>query len=209
MQATSSRHFWLTSFHVHTWDFLEGAAAPVNLSVFRKRVQIKPLTFLEMSKWLLKRIELAGLTLRFNRLVPEGASVKMLSRAEMAYWRLLVDETGGNQSVAEQYFVNAMSQGENENEIEIRLFESPSESSVLKLNDLDLFVMMSVLIHDGLDLGLLQKTLNADEEEIQTACRHLVALGICFLEKDILQVEISWRPQVVRALKKRRLLHLE
>jgi len=207
MQATSHKHFWLVTFHAHTWDFLEGAAAPVNLSVFRKTVYIKPLTYMEMSNWLKTRVDEAGFSLNFNRLAPQDASEKTISRAEIAYWRLLVDETGGNQSVAEQFFLEAMSKGKLKDELEIGLFDSPSESELLNLVDLERFVLMSILIHDGLGVELLCKTLNEKMDLVETACRHLVGLGICFWHEDVLQVELTWRPQVLRTLKKQRLLY--
>ena len=197
----------MVTFHSHTWEFLEGAAAPVNLSVFRKTIHIKPLTYLEMSKWFKTRVSGIGFEMNFNRLAPEEASEKIIKRAETAYWRLLVDETLGNQSVAERFFIEAMSKGTKENEIEIGLFSSPSEEELFNLVDLERFVLMSILIHDGLSVGLLCQCLNEKRDLVETACRHLVGLGICYWDSEELQVDLSWRPQVLRTLKKQRLLY--
>ena len=209
MQATGNHHFWVASFHVYAWNFLNGEAIPVNLEVFRQKIEIKPLTSQELSHWFKSRVKQLQIGLSFNKLVSEGAHEKLVARAETAYWRLLADASGGNHSVAQHYLMSSVHKGEAENTVEMLMFNYHEEDSLEDLLDVEIFVLTSLLIHDGLSSDLIQRTLNLSRQSVYSACRHLIGLNIIEREGDLYHISRPWVPPVERFLNRRRLLFLE
>ena len=133
----------------------------------------------------------------------------MISRAESAYWRLLVDETNGNHRVAETYLIEALRARQNPDEANVVLFRPPQLDVLDELTDLDIFVLITLLVHDGLSLSMISRALNSSMDEALTACRHLSALGIVLQKEQNFYVNAKWHPQVNRFLKNRRFLHTD
>ena len=145
----------------------------------------------------------------FKKLVAKGAHEKLVERAETAYWRLLTDASGGNHSVAEHYLASSLHKGEAEDSVDMLMFKSYDEANLEELLDIEVFVLMSLLIHDGLSLELIQKTLNLSLHNVHSACRHLIGLNIIDRKKRRYFIRRPWIPPVERFLNRRRLLFLD
>jgi hypothetical protein len=205
-QATAHRHFWVASLHQHTWSFLFGAAAPINMDVFRASVRIGQLSSEEMSTWIKGRTTAAGVGLDFSPLASETEDPRTLRRIETAYWRLLSDESGGNPAVAESYFVESLS-GSVSADAAILLFEAPDESRLEEITDTEVFTLSALLIHDGLSVELLERVLGIAQDELRSACRHLIGLEIIERSEKGYVVRMTWQPVVSRFLQQNRLLY--
>lgn len=209
MQATGNHHFWVASFHVYAWNFLNGEAIPVNLEVFRQKIEIKPLTSQELSHWFKTGVANLYNSISFKKLVSQGAHDKLIARAETAYWRLLADASGGNHSVAKHYLALSVHKGEEEGTLEMLMFDYHEDDSLEELLDVEVFVLTSLLIHDGLSLDLIQRTLNLSRQSVYSACRHLIGLNIIDREGELYNISRPWVPPVERFLNRRRLLFLD
>ena len=227
MHATADRHFWICAFHGPTWAFLEGTAVPINLEVFRARVRLQPLEPAELAAWALQATSRAGYTVRFDNLATAGVRNadlgRELIRIESAFWRRLNDISQGNPQVAFQYWLDSLrlpalpptpppaAEGETVEAamvLDVALLDPPDASKVEGLPDADLFVLTSILIHDGLSVPLLARSLNLPDGQVRAACRHLESLGVLRRREDgMFRIQIAWRPAATRLLRQKHFLH--
>jgi hypothetical protein len=207
MQGTAHQHFWVTTFHLHSWTFLHSASTPVNLSVFRQTIRIKPLHFMQVKNWIIERCKIANIQLDFSEISPI-ANDDSLRRAKLSFWRLLTEFSKGNPSVIEQFWLSAMRKGDDERTVKIVLFAIPDEFILDKLTDTEAFILANLLIHNDISLSLLQRSLNIPLSRLQSACRNLQGLGL-IKKQETFEVHDWWWPIVERYLVKKRMIYLE
>ncbi|MEL6346039.1 MAG: AAA family ATPase [Myxococcota bacterium] len=234
MHLTSERHFWVTAFHGPAWAFLEGTAVQINLDVFRAAVRLAPLDPGRMSGWLSGMTRGIGLDFRFNNLAPNAPLTadlaRELIRIESAFWRRLADISQGNPQVAVAYWLDSLrhsadlrsarSEGRDPEDIqtspgvlvkgevlEIALIDPPDPTDVEALPDIDLFVLTAIMLHDGLNVSMLARSLNAPPTQMRASCRHLEGMGVLEKVSDIYRIRISWRTAVARLLRQKHFLH--
>ncbi len=115
LQVTAEEHFWLTTFHLPTWSYLEGVPELVNLGVFSHVLPLQEFRAEQLRDWLEGRCRVAGCRLRFEPLVAPaliGAdSERALHRTTDAFWRLLADASMGNPHVALHYWLDGLHDG--------------------------------------------------------------------------------------------------
>ena len=204
---TSHVHFWICSFNLHSWKFLDGPAAPINMDVFRDIIFIESLNTIELSQLFKSMFLQLNKKLDFSLLSSSKTSKRVISRTEMAYWRLLTDSSKGNSFIALNYMLMGMY--EEEDKLNIFMFKAPEERALSKLDDLSLFVLTGLMIHDGMTLSDLQRTLNYNLEEIRSRCRLLRSFGIVERIDDVYHIEIQYRPAVENFLIQRKLMYME
>lgn len=226
MHATSEHHFWITAFHGPAWGFLEGSAVPINLDVFRACVRIAPLEPARVNQWLHAVTEAAGMRFRFDNLAPNllpntVEASRELSRIAAAFWRRIADVSAGNPEVLLQLWRRSLRhppvapepvEGDGEAPpppmLEIALTEPLDVTAIEALPDGDLFVLTAIVIHDGLGVADMARSLNASRGQVRASCRHLEAIGVIERHTDSLfRVCTGWRPAVNRLLRQRHFLH--
>ncbi len=207
MQGTSHQHFWVTTFHLHAWTFLHSASTPVNLSVFRSTIRIKPLHFMQVKNWIIERCKIANIQLDFSEISPI-ANEDSRRRAKLSFWRLLTDFSKGNPSVIEQFWLSAMRKGDDNRSVKIVLFAIPDEMVLEELTDTESFILANLLIHNDISLSLLQRSLNIPLSRLESACRNLQGLGL-IKKQETFEVHDWWWPIVERFLVKKRMIYLE
>ena len=205
-QATAHHQFWVVSMHSHAFQFLNGAAAPVNIGLFSRVIPVGDLTSEKMSHWLQARVKDAGYSLSYSRLVQQQGDSRMLQRAATAYWRLLTDESGGNPAVAEAQFSQALALSDEEKVLAVQVLPPLDEDLLTELNDTERFTLTSLFIHDGLDVFLLSRVLEIPMSRVRSACQHLLSLRIIEQLGSTYVVALSWQPHLTKHLHQRRLL---
>jgi len=208
MQGTAHQHFWVGTFHLHSWIFLHSASTPVNLSIFRKTIHIKSLGVNQVEDWILERCKVANIELDFSE-ISTISNEESLRRARLLFWRLLTDLSNGNPGVIEQFWISSMRKGSSEREVKIVLFTIPDEKILDSLTDTEAFILAYLLIHDDLSLPMLQRSLNIHLPLVQVACRHLLGLGLIVKKQERYEIHDWWWPLIERFLVKKRMIYLE
>jgi len=132
-------------------------------------------------------------------------------RAEMAYWRLLVDSTRGNPSTAMKVFCDSL--------IQIPLGDSAEGSGVgvemfsLKqselLNALDEgagFILACILLHNRCTLEEIVHSLDMQVDNVLSICRMLVSENICTISDGRYQIDKVWYPWIQANLSQKRFI---
>jgi len=221
MHATAERHFWVSAFHGPAWGFLEGSAVPINHDVFRATIRLAPMEPPRVSRWLRELMARSAHTFRFNNLMPNLPNAidasRDLARVEAAFWRRLADVTLGNPEVLLAHWLDSLRHSKQPagedgqpSPLEVSLVEPPSATSAESLTDIDMFVLTAIVIHDGLGIVDIARSLNAARSQVRASCRHLESLEIlsrCEDESLHFRVRPRWRPAVNRLLRQRHFLH--
>lgn len=213
LHATSRTHLWVCAFHGPSWDFLEGVAESVNLAVFRRRVDLKPLSPDTLAEWLEARTERAGLRVSYADLVSDSVlrtdPARVEERARESFWRLLADEAQGNPRVARGYWLTALRAGPEADEARVGLFESPQPTDLADLSARELFLLTAIVIHDGLSIGHLTEVLNLPGGVCRSVGRRLEARGLLEVNRQGNRYTTSaeWGPTVQRVLRSKQFLH--
>ncbi len=223
IHATSSRHFWVVSFHRQTWSFLEGSAVPVSIDLFRTSLDIKPLSPARLADWLGSNTRAAGFDFDFDNLVAGavlGADpARSLDRVKTAFWRRLSDTSEGNPQIALRYWLESLNHPTHpELEIaeepahsaltplDVALYSPPFPEIIDGLSDTALFVLAAIVIHDGLSVEHLARTLNTSTGLIRATTRHLQILDALIIVDDEFHISPPWLPAIVRTLRQRHFL---
>ena len=92
--------------------------------------------------------------------------------------------------------------------MEVALLEPVDVNMIDELPDIDLFVLTGIVIHDGLGVADLSRSLNTGRGLLRSSCRHLEGIGVLEWCKDgQFRVRPRWRPAVSRLLRQRHFLH--
>ena len=215
MHAVSDQHFWICAFHGDNWAYLEGIGNAVNLGVFRERVQMRPLTASQMRDWLEAHTRAVGLEPQYDDLATEGwmgaDPERTRERARNAFFRLLAEATRGNPRVALDTWCRSLRATEDPTTVAVVLFEQPAGGRLEEAGQHALFVLASLVVHDGLDVHHMGRVLNLDEGSCRATCRRLEGLGV--LDSDDadehFHITLPWSPVVHRHLRRKHLLYRE
>ena len=213
MYESSTRHFWVVTFHQPAWSYLEAMAVEVNLDVFRTRLTLAPWKEEDLSSWLTQRTEQAGYETDFSRLVRRGPldeeSDVDLERAQQAYWQLLTSASSGNPEVATLYWLDSLCQESGDHHLAVTLFAEPSVATLSERGDTALFVLAALWMHGRLDVSHLADVLNMPINTIETTCRFLDSIDVVNEVPSLgFALEGRWRPPVERLLRQRNFVHL-
>ena len=207
MLQSGHHHFWMCTFTLHTWLFLDGPATPINVDVFRAVIELPPRNTFELRNWIQDVFHSLNKKLDFKMLYPEKASKRVQRRTERAYWRLLCEEAGGNAYIALLLMFQGMS--EEEDMLRVHMFEQPIIHSDVYEDDQVLFVLMTLVIHDGLTLDEIKVTLNVDLDLVQAHCRLLRSLNIVKeSQTGVIQIHNLYWLSVTRLLVQKRLIYM-
>ncbi len=185
----------------------------MNLSSFRERVLLEPLSPSAISSWLESSTLSAGATPQYNRLVQRETTGKeqarLLDRASRAYWRLLTESSQGNPRVALAFWLKGLRQTSDPGLVDIGLFNTPESIDLEDLSDTDMFTLTALIIHNGATLEELHESLNLPPGEVHSTCRNLESRTIIQIDEagDSLHVTDFWLPAVERLLRRRSFLH--
>ena len=212
MQATADHHFWVASFHGPSWAFLQGMDHVGHVGIFQHHVHLSPMSAPDMSAWLHAQTRRAQLTPRFDSLLQQnrrGADrARRLERTERAFWRLLVDISQGNPTVAARIWVDCLSVGAQASEVDVGIPKTPDSAELDGLSDDALFVLTAIILHDNIKVEELSVVLNLSDVRVRAICRGLEqASVISSTDADRYKVRLTWLPATERHLRRRSFLH--
>ena len=224
MHATADQHFWVASFHRQSWSFLEGSAVPVSIDLFRTRLEIEPLSPARLADWLSSNTRAAGFDFDFDNLIAGavlGADpARSLERVQTAFWRRLADTSAGNPTVALLFWISSLRHPLHPElevaddpahahltPLDVVLYSPAFADTIDAMSDPELFVLASILIHDGLSVENLASSLNTTLGIIRSLCRQLQTLEVLTLHDTEYRISPIWIPAVTRTLRQRHFLH--
>ena len=212
MQATADHHFWVASFHGPSWAFLKGMDHVGHVGIFQHQIHLSPMTAPDMSAWLHAQTRRAQLKPRFDSLLQQRGSgadrARRLERTERAFWRLMVDISQGNPTVAARLWVDCLSTGEVTTDVNVGIPKTPESGELEKLSDDALFTLTAIILHEDIEVEELSLVLNLSEVRVRAICRGLEqASVITTTESNRYKVRLSWLPATERYLRRRSFLH--
>jgi hypothetical protein len=212
MQATGRRHFWVASFHGPAWSFLRGMHHVGNVGVFQTQLQIEAMGPADLSAWLLTQTRAAGFTPRFEGMLQRPArgpdKLRVMERTERAYWRLLSDASMGNPTVAVRLWVDGLRANADPKILDVTVPQAHDSQALDQLEDLELFALTALILHDDMSVNELHNVLNMAEGSIRAVCRGLEQQTlITETDHNRYKVRLNWLPAVERHLRRRSFLH--
>ena len=212
MQATADHHFWVASVHQPAWSFLEGMDDVGHVGIFQRRIKLGNITAPDMSAWLHTRMTQVQIRTDFGGLLPHQSAgadrLRRLERAERAFWRLMVDVSQGNPSVAMHTWVRSLDAKEHPNEVCVGVPDTADASQLDALSDAELFALTAIILHDQINVQELATVLNQSEERVRALCRGLEQGDLIEPDKtDRYRVSLRWLPATERHLRRRSFLH--
>jgi hypothetical protein len=212
MQATADHHFWVASFHGPSWAFLQGMDHVGHVGIFQNRIHLKPMTAPDMSAWLHTQTRQADLKPRFDGLLQRDSTgpdrARRLERTERAFWRLMVDASQGNPTVAARLWVDCLSAGAGAGDVDVGIPKTHDSSELEGLPDTALFALTAIILHEDIQVDELALVLNLSGVRVRAICRGLEQASlITTTDKDRYKVRLNWLPATERHLRRRSFLH--
>ena len=212
MQATARLHFWVASLHGPAWTFLAGMQNVGNVAIFPHRVHLGPTSPADMSAWLHARTRAAGFKPRFDGLTQQRAQgpnrTRMLERAERAYWRLMVEASQGNPTVAARLWIDGLQPSDKAGELNVGVPRAHDSAELENLTDGELFGLTAIILHEDISVDELALVLNLAPSRVRGTCRGLEQLTLVTeTEAGRYKVRLNWLPAVERHLRRRSFLH--
>ena len=186
-----------------------------HVNVFATRIHLGAFDPPDLSQWLTAQTRKAGLEPRFDALIQQNVTgpdrVRMLERAERAYWRLLADAAQGNPSVAMRLWLSSLRPApESTTAALVGLFKSHETDELEQLQDDELFALTAIIIHEDLTVDELHIGLNMSQASVRALCRGLEQRTlITETESGRYKVRLDWLPAVERHWRRRSFLHKE
>jgi hypothetical protein len=212
MQATAKRHFWVASLHEPAWTFLASMEQVGNVGVFSHKVHLGPTGPADMSAWLHARTRAAGFKASFEAMTQRQSTgtnrARLLERAERAYWRLMVEASQGNPTVAAKLWLDGLQPCATEGVLLVGVPRAHDSTELEQLTDGELFSLTAITLHEDISVPELSIVLNIPQPRVRAACRGLEQLTlITETNSGRYKIRLNWLPAVERHLRRRSFLH--
>ena len=212
MQATADHHFWVASFHGPSWAFLRGMDHVGQVGIFQHQIHLAPMTAPDMSAWLHAQTRRAQLKPRFDSLLQRDSRgpdrARRLERTERAFWRLMVDISQGNPTVAARIWVDCLSPGAEAGDADVGIPRTPDSDELESLSDDALFTLTAIILHEDIEVQELSLVLNLSDVRVRAICRGLEQASlITTTDANRYKVRLNWLPATERHLRRRSFLH--
>ena len=131
-----------------------------------------------------------------------------MERTERAYWRLLSDASMGNPTVAVRLWVDGLRANADPKTLDVTVPQAHDSQALEQLEDLELFALTALILHDDMSVTELHNVLNMAEGSIRAVCRGLEQQTlITETDHNRYKVRLNWLPAVERHLRRRSFLH--
>ena len=214
VMATADKHFWIATATDESWRFIKQAFH--GSECFSRTIHISTLDEDQVRELVLKRHESEHAKLDFsaisfkdtrkNRSQRQYSDDEKESRARRLYFRMLWDYTGGNPRNL-MYFWGTSIQLHNGIAM-VHLFDVPESGILENLSDDALFLLASLVEHNGLSLKEICSVLSLHPETALLLLEQIAAFDIIFsnTESREFNIESFWAPAVKSYLTRRNLL---
>ncbi len=209
--ATSDRLFWVLVVHKPAWQFLSRLGVIVNMGGIRKTIHLHALTGAELRELILRRTEDAGVEVSFRQLEntgPFGAPPEVeRERAISSFFRVVADVSGGSPAIALRIWAGSLRKAD-DGTFDVVLISDLAAEKLTDLDLVDLFVLMALRQHDGLDQDDICRVVNINATDISSTVQELMQRGLIARDdEDVWRVRLLQTQSVDLALRRRSVLH--
>ena len=149
---------------------------------------------------------------RFDSLLQQGSKgpdhSRRIERTERAFWRLMVDISQGNPTVAARIWVDCLSAGTQSGDVDVGIPKTPDGAELEGLSDDALFTLTAIILHEDITVDELSLVLNISDVRVRAICRGLEQASlITTTDANRYKVRLNWLPATERYLRRRSFLH--
>lgn len=212
ISATNKNAFWITSTTIYSWDFLKKT---ISISeYFAYLIKLKNLTNQQIIELIDKRHKISGFDLQFelseeikkNKSLAEKSDEEINEILKKEFYNKLNKFAGSNISLALLYWIRAAKDFKGNTlimnpELEIDV------SFLSSIKDEKLFILHSLVLHDGIDINNLAITTGYDKETCKLIVMQLMDDGILLSRDENYIVNPLVYRQLTTILKNKNILH--
>jgi hypothetical protein len=212
MMQTSRKVFWITSFTVHAWDYLNLTQRISDQ--FVREVQLAQLDEVTIMNIILKRNSLSGYKINFepsdeniaSRSFKNLKEEEKQSYLQKQYFKDLRQLSNGNISLAQLYWLRSI-HSITDNTITIASIREIDVSFVKELPSNYLFILHALLVHDGLTTDAYGDIFHMLASQAQNLLQPLLEKGLLTQNEDVYSINPIIFRQVVSLLKSRNFIN--
>ena len=204
---TSDRHFWVLGHSARPWAFLTKIFRGVNR--FDSVVELHDWEEEEIAQLLENRMKLAGVTPVFDDLVVDRlvgpAYDREVLRSGDRFRRLLWDYTDGNPRLALHFWLRSLD-SDGPGRARVHLFAGPSADDLEHLQEMNRFILASLVLHENLTALEASAALAFSPEQCDAALRFMRKADVLSENNGRYRVSTHWNRAVARFLKRKGLI---
>lgn len=210
MNATGERHCWFLAFHRPAWQYLTRLTALINMEVFRLVMEVAPMSESDLQKLVELRLNGSGYSADFRALVrsnPFGADADVeLERTRSAFFRLLVEASSGNPSVALAMWRRCLTLGEGK-QLVVHMDKVLELDVVGNLSEADLFCLTAMRMQRQLSEDELGEVTNMRPAIVRSTVKHLQQRALLEIDQHAhWAIVADQQSSVTRTLRRRHFL---
>lgn len=209
-QSTEHAIYWAFGIGLYAWQFIHRARG--DRPLFDAVIRLAPWTEADIAALLTERTSAAGVEPQFDDLVAQSvatssaAALGVLERARQGYIRILWDYSDGNPEIALHFWIESLYRRQNEEGVQVRLCDFPSEKAIESLPVSVHFVLRTLLqVEVAHRQDILASSL-LNDEELADALRHCINHGIVEHVGDAVRVTRRWYRATSLVLRRQHLL---
>jgi hypothetical protein len=212
IKKTQKDVFWVVTCTRYAWNYLVKSIQIHDY--FHRVVEMKSMAQEEITQIIRKRNQIGGF--RIEYIPPEDyADIKKFKTAseeeqqkmlENRFFRRLNDFASSNISMALIFWLLS-TRKVTDDHIYVGDFNNPDHSFIQAMNQTRIFILLALILHDGLSLADLSRVNNQTTEEVGFQLSSLEDDGIIVRQSDLYMVNSLIYRNVVSVLKSKNLIH--
>ncbi|MEL7146573.1 MAG: hypothetical protein AAFO69_09420, partial [Bacteroidota bacterium] len=212
ISLTCQNVFWVTSSTVYSWTYLKNTIQ-IN-EVFSNEIQLTDFTREQITNVILKRNRISGFNIRFLPDKENATDKKFLkyddekqqSILKEAFFSSLNSFSKSNVSLALIFWLLSTREVDDQT-ITIGEFEQPNLNFISSLSMNKAYILLALVLHDGLHVKELCEVLNMDQNTCEQSLFALQKDGVLLFQEDRYMVNTIIYRNVISLLKSKNLLH--
>jgi hypothetical protein len=212
INRTHHQIFWILTCTQYAWNYL---VKSIQINDYIHQVVImKTMNEKELNSVIAKRNQIGGFKIIFIPPVEMGGNKKFDSMSEedqqkmleKRFFKRMNDFAGSNISMALIFWLLS-TKNVTEEQIFVGDFESPDQSFIHVMAQIRIYILLSLILHDGLSIEELSLVNNLSVKDIRLHITSLQEDGIIVNKSDIFTVNPLIYRNVVSVLKSKNLIH--
>lgn len=177
---TDSKHFWLLTFNLFAWDYVNRVRSRQHM--FGKVIRMEMWSREEIQKMIEERHALSGCELSYTEMmvdaeIQDQTAYVDVVKTSSGFFKYLHEFSGGNPRLAMLYWLRSL-RLRDENVLEVRLFKRPKTSDVEARDEGHWFVLTAVAQHGALSVEEISEITNLERSFCALAVNYFESRGV-------------------------------
>ncbi|MCF8241795.1 MAG: ATP-binding protein [Melioribacteraceae bacterium] len=212
INSTSKNVLWIATCNVYSWNYLDKVVQIRDY--FSSIVSLKSLTDTQIEDVIMRRHNVSGYQLIFlpSAIDKNQKAYKKLSEEEKQiflkkkFFSSLNDMCQSNIALAQLFWLRSIKSISNE-KIEITSLNEIDFSFLINLSPEKIFVLMALIIHNGLTVEEHSKVFHVSQSESRLMLLSMLDDGILIKRGDVYAINFLLYGYVIKMLKSKNILH--